>query len=278
MSLPLHEDIAAARTGDRDALTRVIRSVRPWVHRLALRFFGCPSYADDATQEAMILVATKLDRYAGRSAFTTWVYRVATRRFLSMARSPSERASVGFEAFSQDLASPPTVDLVEEPTAERDLILAEIRIGCTLAMLQCMDRSSRMAYILGEIVEIDHEAASEILGCTRAAYRKRLERSRESITRLMRGQCGVFDPHNTCQCTDRIPIAIQRGHLKPRSLVFAPTLEQARAYPEVLQHIQRLEELQRAGAIYRSHPDPTSRHALEEAFRETTGRMADVHG
>ena len=40
-----------------------------------------------------------------------------------------------------------------ESKAEHDLLLAEIRIGCTLGMLLCLDRPHRLTYILGEILE-----------------------------------------------------------------------------------------------------------------------------
>src|SRR2546430_10372808 len=33
---------------------------------------------------------------------------------------------------------------------ERSMLIEEVKIGCTLAMLQCLDRPHRLAYILGE--------------------------------------------------------------------------------------------------------------------------------
>ena len=263
-SLPdpsLDADVAAALAGDRDALERVVRAVQPMVHRLALRFFGCPSHADDATQEALVQVVTRLDRFAGRSAFTTWVYRVATNKFLSMARSPAEREAMTVEQFDDDLA-PTAAPAAGEGASDldRQMTLAEIRIGCTLAMLLCLDRDARMAYILGAIAELDHQSAAAILECSPAAYRKRLERARDDITRLMRARCGVFDPAGEkCRCHLRVPMATTRGHLVPERLLFATSREQVRQFPEVLMHIRRLKEVQRAAAIYQTHPDPVAR-------------------
>ena len=79
-------DVARALDGDRDALTRLVQRVHQPVFRLALRFFGNRADAEDASQEALIQIVTRLDRFSGRSAFETWAYSVASRKFLSMAR------------------------------------------------------------------------------------------------------------------------------------------------------------------------------------------------
>lgn len=258
---PHAADVAAAVGGDRDALERLVRAMQPLVHRLALRFFGCPAHADDGMQEALIQVITHLAAFDGRSAFTTWVYRVATNKFLSMARSPAEREALTFEQFDDDL-SMPLPDARERHGIDpaHELLIAEVRIGCTLAMLLCLDRDARLAYILGAIAELDHHTAAEILDCSTAAYRKRLERARTQVTGLMRRRCGVFgDAGATCQCERRLPLAISRGHVRPERLVFARASEQVATFPAVFEEIHRLQDVQRAAALYQSHPDPVAK-------------------
>ena len=73
MTNPTEIDVAAALDGDRDALTRLVERVRPPVSRLALRFFGNPADAEDATQEALIQIVTRLDRFSG--AHGVWLDR-----------------------------------------------------------------------------------------------------------------------------------------------------------------------------------------------------------
>jgi hypothetical protein len=38
--------------------------------------------------------------------------------------------------------------------SERSILIEEVKIGCTLAMLQCLDRPHRLAYILDEILDL----------------------------------------------------------------------------------------------------------------------------
>lgn len=259
---PLLADVTAAQDGSREALERVVRSIAPAIRRLALRFFGCPDHAEDAAQEALVRVVTRLETFEGGSAFTTWAYRVAVHRFLSLKRSPLEREARSFEEFEDDLAADTGPLPRTPPSPEHELVLAEIRVGCTLAMLTCLEREARMAYILGEIMELEQDDACHILACSASAYRKRLERARARVTGLMKRRCGVFDAANHCQCEARIPIATARGYLNPKSLVYAPTLDGAhgtQGFREVVGHIRRLEEAQRAAALYQSHPEPRPR-------------------
>ena len=77
-------------------------------------------------------------------------------------------------------------------------------------MLLCLDREHRMAYILGEVLELSSDQAAELCGIAPGAFRKRLQRARERIQRFMEGHCGLLDPANPCRCRRRIGAAIQR--------------------------------------------------------------------
>jgi RNA polymerase sigma factor (sigma-70 family) len=254
MANPTEIDVAAALEGDRDALTRLVERVQPPVYRLALRFFGNPADAEDASQEALIQIVTRLDRFSGRSAFETWAYSVASRKFLSMARGG---APMSFEEFSEELAHVPTpgMGVAPPPDVDADLLAQEVRIGCTLAMLLCLDPAHRLAFILGEIMGLDHRTGAEVLDISPAAFRKRVQRARDGIVGLMSQRCGLFDPANPCRCSKRVPVAIELGRVDPRELVRVGPIEQARRFPRVLDEIRRLDEAARAGALYRAHPE-----------------------
>jgi hypothetical protein len=121
-------------------------------------------------------------------------------------------------------------------------------------MLLCLDRDHRLAYVLGEILELDHNEASAALETTPAAYRKRLSRARAEITSFMRARCGLVNPENACRCRRRVNTAISQRRVDLNRLLFASSAEQARQFPQVLIEIRALEEGRRAAALYRSHP------------------------
>jgi len=249
--------VPKAKAGDRRALELLVRAVQPRVYGLALRFLWHPEDAEDATQEILIRVVTNLGGFRGESRFTTWLYRVTCNALVALRPGRMERMSLSFDAFGKDLAKGLSdAPLAVQPGVEEALLLEEVKIGCTLAMLLCLDRDHRLAYILGDILELDHHEASEALGTTPAAYRKRLSRAREEITSFMKARCGLAVPANACRCRRRVHAAVALRRVDPQHLLFASPVEQARRFPEVLSRIRALEEGRRAAALYRSHPEP----------------------
>jgi RNA polymerase sigma factor (sigma-70 family) len=241
--------------GDRPALEALVRRVQDPVYRLALRMLWHPEDARDATQEILIRIVTRLGSFRGESALLTWVYRVAANYLLTARRSRVEEQRLTFEAFGADLEEGLAEPAKGRMGAEEALLVEEVKIGCTLGMLACLDRPHRLAYVLGEILEMDHEEAARVLETTPAAFRKRLSRARGQIVAFTRARCGLVDRSNACRCRRRVPRAIALGRVDPRRLLFARDAARAQAFPEVLSEIRRLEILRRAAALYRSHPD-----------------------
>lgn len=252
--------VRQAQAGQQAALEQVIASIQHKVCGLALRMLAHPEDASDTTQEILIKVITQLGGFRGESRFTTWLYRVAVNQLISSKRSRIEAQRYTFERFGEELEQ----NLVEpadphDAPVDRSLLLDEIRVGCTLGMLTCLDRDHRIAYILGEILEMDSSEGAAILNISPAAFHKRLSRARTSIVDFMQAKCGLANPENRCRCRRRLAHARQIGRIDPARLCFAGTLSEARRFPEVLKEVRRLKATQRAAALYRSHPHYASR-------------------
>ena len=274
----LEHEVARAKSGDRAALESVVRAVQKDIYSLAIRFLWHPQDAEDATQEILIRVLTGLGGFRGESGFRTWVYRVACNALLTLRKQRLEQQSPSFEQFGEDLAHglSDAPLRVEDDPSER-LLLEEVKIGCTLAMLQCLDRDHRLAYILGEIMELDHIQAAQALETTPAAFRKRLSRARASIVSFMTAHCGLVNPANACRCHRRVGTAMALGRVDPSHLLFATSQQQARRFPQVLAEIRQLEESRRAAALYQSHPEARTSGAFVAWLKKLLDEMPDRH-
>lgn len=118
--------VARSREGDRAALEALIRAIQPTIYTLAQRFLMLPADAEDASQEILLKIVTRLGQFDGRSQFRTWAYRVASNHLLDMKKRSSEQ-TMTFDEFAEDLAQ----GLSETPFAAPDaaLLLQEVRIG-----------------------------------------------------------------------------------------------------------------------------------------------------
>jgi RNA polymerase sigma factor (sigma-70 family) len=282
----LEADVREARAGNRHALERVVAAIQHRLFGLALRMLWHPQDAEDATQEIMIRIITRIGSFRGESGFMTWCYRVASNYLLDAKRGRME-LPLTFAGFGADLDE----GLAEAPPAgvhpvEQALLLEEVKIGCTLGMLLCLDRAQRLAYILGEILALDHREAAAVLSIAPAAFRKRLSRAREEVVAFTRAKCGLVNPDNPCRCSKRVAPAIARGRVDPGHLLHATSMDAAGKFPAVLREIRRLDALQRAVALYRSHPEPHSganpiaqlRELLERRMESADSPVTPRHG
>lgn len=263
------ETVARARAGDAFALECIIKALQPKVYRLALRMLWHPEDSQDATQEIMIRIVTGLSTFRGKSSLSTWTYRIAANHLLTVRKNRLEEQGYTFEKFGRELAQ----NLSAPPSPEDARLLQEIKIGCTLGMLQCLDRPMRLAYVLGEILEMDHEEAAAVLNVSPSAYRKRLSRARNLIVAFMKSKCGLVEPRNQCRCSKRVRFAVESGRLNPDHLLFAENSGDALTFPGVLSEIRRLEEGRRAAALYRSTKDASPPVVFAGKIRDLLASM-----
>jgi RNA polymerase sigma factor (sigma-70 family) len=249
------EDLARqAVDGDRDAVHGLVRALQADVYSLALRMLWHREDAEDATQEILVRVITRLSQFDFRSRLRTWVYRVASNYLLDVKKSPVEKQRLTFEQFADDLAQGQSA--AGPPDEESSLLVEEVKIGCTLAMLQCLDRPHRLAYVLGEVLDLSAPEGAEALGVDAAAFRKRLQRSRERIESFTREHCGLVAESAACQCNRRVPAAVERGRVRADALQFA---REPTSFTEAREHVRRLEHARRTLEVYRaSNPSGSS--------------------
>jgi RNA polymerase sigma factor (sigma-70 family) len=243
------EDVAKrAIDGDRDALDRLVRALQDDVYGLALRMLWNREDAEDATQEILVRTVTRLAQFHFRSKLKTWVYRIAVNYILDVKKSAVERLQLTFERFADDLADGLSADGPAE--AERSLLTEEVKIGCTLGMLQCLDRPHRLAYVLGEILDLSGPDAAEALGISADLFRKRMQHARAAIESFTRTYCGLASDDAACACHRRVPAALRVQRVRPDALDFA---HKASSYEETRGLVRRVEHARWALAVHRTN-------------------------
>jgi RNA polymerase sigma factor (sigma-70 family) len=245
--------VARANGGDATALEELVCSVQDRVYRLALRMVTRPAEAEDATQEILIRVMTRLSTYRGEAAFATWVHRVAVNHLLDRRKTAVERMELSFDAYAADLRS----GLAAEVSPDAALLADEIRLACTQAMLTCLDRDQRVAYVLGEVFEVSSADGAYICDVAPATYRKRLSRARSRVRAFVDRNCGLVNPHGApCRCERRVETAVALGRIDPARPEFA-------GHP-VVHGVTEMEALHDAADLMRSHPDYAAPEALAD--------------
>jgi len=263
--------VERARSGDKGALEDLVRAVRDPVYGLSLRMLGEPADAEDATQEILVKVITRLDSYRGESRFLTWVYAVAANHLRTMRRRGMERYWTSFEQMTEchTAALPEAMP----PRGDRRVLTREIRLQCLHGSLICLDRDHRMAFVLGDSLELNSVEAAQVLGIEPATYRKRLSRARKKMQDFMLVQCGLVRPDNDCHCENWCDPAVDTGVVDPDLLKLAGQPCGDDLIEDLEGHLEGLDELVRIRVLFRSLPAYRAPDHLVNKLTEMMGTL-----
>jgi RNA polymerase sigma factor (sigma-70 family) len=254
-----HEDqslVMRARAGDRTALEELIQRHQGWIYNIAVRMLYLPQDAEDATQEILVKVLTRLSSFEGRSSFRTWLYRIVVNHVLNMKRGRFEDPAISFRMYGEELDRTPDLELADPngESADTRLLVTEAMLSCTSGMLLCLDREQRLSYILGAILEVSDTVAAEVLEISPDNFRQRLARARRDLRNFMNDKCGLVNPANPCRCAKKTRGFIQAGHVDPQNLLFVRErlCEVREAAPKAYETIKTLDD--QCADVYRRHP------------------------
>jgi RNA polymerase sigma-70 factor, ECF subfamily len=187
--------VATAQTATSDALEQYRRELTGYCYRM----LGSAFDAEDAVQETMVRAWRSLDRFEGRSALKSWLYRIATNVCFDALAGRERRArpmdlGPAQEPLFENLAELPEVTWITPlPTPDE---LAEQRETLRLAFvaaLQHLPPKQRAALILCEVLKWQATEAAELLETSVASINSALQRARATLAKADIGAPAELD-------------------------------------------------------------------------------------
>jgi RNA polymerase sigma-70 factor (ECF subfamily) len=172
--------VEQARRGDRRALESLLREVHPLVFNVCRRTLGDDADAADASQNALLNVARNIERFDGRSSFTTWVYRIAANAAIDEGRRRQRRRRRMVE-LDRDTADTALVEVTDSSAGVED--------SDELAtLLRQLPEEFKMAVVLRDVMDLDYDEIARILGVPGGTVRSRIARGRARLAELLGNQ------------------------------------------------------------------------------------------
>ena len=173
----LDELARLAAAGDRDALDQLLAEVQPRVRRICGRMLLFPEDAEEAAQDALLLVATKIGGFEGRSRFTTWLHAVASNSARATYRTLKRRSAER---------------LTDELPAHADPRTTSVIAGSRLDLLEALEvvGSERPELVeplvLRDVQELDYNEIAALLGVPLGTVKSRIHAARTAVRPLLR--------------------------------------------------------------------------------------------
>lgn len=164
------ELVQAYLRGDTAAFEELMRAHEDRVFAVCLRMLRDRDTALEATQETFITVLRKADRFSGRAAFSTWLYRVAINTCYDLARR-ARRHRVETIPEGHDPA---------DPTSEDGYMSADLRPELERA-LAALPAEFRAAVVLADVEGLGLHTVAEALGVPVGTVKSRLFRGRRLL-------------------------------------------------------------------------------------------------
>ena len=164
-SWPTEQIVNAAQEGDPRAIATLVSGSHEHVRRFAHTLCSTPEDAEDATQEALIVLYRKIGTLRVAAALASWMFQIVRneciRRSRLALRRPVPASSVG-------------------PSAEEEA-LARLEMERIVDSIAGLPAEQRAVLVLRDIQGLSGAATAQALGLSRAAMKSRLHRGRDAV-------------------------------------------------------------------------------------------------
>ncbi|MCX7765101.1 MAG: sigma-70 family RNA polymerase sigma factor [Candidatus Sumerlaeia bacterium] len=143
----------------------------------------------ELAQEVFLTCFRKLHTFAGRSKFSTWLYRLAVnhcKNFWQHRQRSASAHSVSLDQTTARAELPPLQISAPQPNPREQLARQQL-LELIQQRLQLLTPEHRQVLILRYSEELSYDEIAEILGCPVGTVKSRINRARDELQQLLRG-------------------------------------------------------------------------------------------
>lgn len=165
--------VVRAQNGDAQAFAELIEDHYDLIHRTAWKWCGNRDDAEDIAQDVCVKLGRAIAGFDGRSAFSSWVYRITLNAVRDMQRAGKRRGKYA-DAYAE--IAPEDQPAEQEEAATSRQLWAAVR---------ALPEKQRDAVLLVYAEDLSHAAAAEIMGIREATVSFHVHEARKTLRGLL---------------------------------------------------------------------------------------------
>ena len=193
--------LLAARLGrgDEAAVQQLAEQFSPRIYQMALRYMKNPEDAEEVTQDVLLKVSRKIDRFRGDAALSSWIYRITFNTAMSKLRTQRAARVAAHERDRMDAALDERELTRREPAdwstiPDEAMLRAQLRRAVADA-LEAIPEIYRDPVVLRDIEGLSTQEASSRLRVKDQTLKSRLHRGRLMLRERLRAFASGLSMH-----------------------------------------------------------------------------------
>ena len=178
------ELVEALKRGNSECFEELLKRYSEKVHNLAMRITRNEEDAEEVLQDVFVTVHNKIDKFEGKSAFSSWLYRVTANTAFMKLRKRRQTPSVSLEDFGTTIKE----SWVSKRSEDCDVDYISSRHEMRKALEEAIEKlpeEYRAIFLLRDVDGLSSQEVGEILDISVPAVKSRLHRSRVMLRKRL---------------------------------------------------------------------------------------------
>ena len=171
------EWLSAAKQNNKRAWEKLVKENESLVYHIAYRMMQNEEEAKDVSQEIFIKVYRNLQKFDEKSAFSTWIYRIAVNTCIDALRKKKGKEVVSWEEQTQHQKENVT-DTTETP---EEVYLQKEKQLQIIDMIQNLSPEHKAVLLMRDMEDMTYGEIAECLSVSLGTVKSRIARAREQF-------------------------------------------------------------------------------------------------
>ncbi|HEX6353809.1 RNA polymerase sigma factor [Actinophytocola sp.] len=172
---PSSQLVIAAQGGDVESIAALVSGSHPHVRRFARTLCASPEDAEDAAQEALIILFRRIGTLRAAGALASWLFRIIRNECVRRARLRWQHHE-------------PIPDIIT--TSVEDEVFQRLEAGRVASAIAALPADQRSVLIMRDVHGYSGRMVADALGLSVAAMKSRLHRARTAVRHTLTSDAG----------------------------------------------------------------------------------------